>query len=57
MDARERREASRAFSETLREKVVASREGLRLEDLVGTARGEGVRDERTQKGTEEGDRG
>jgi hypothetical protein len=40
MNAEERREASRAFSETLRAKVAESREGLRLEDLMGRDRGE-----------------
>ncbi len=34
MNAEERREASRSFSEMLREKVARSREGLRLEDLA-----------------------
>ena len=40
MDERERREASRAFGDTLRAKLAASREGLRLEDLTGRERGE-----------------
>ncbi len=40
MNAEERRETSRAFSETLRAKWAASREGLRLEDLTGRDRGE-----------------
>ena len=57
MGAEEGREASAArFSEMLREKVARSRVGLRLEDLMGTDRGEGVRDERTQKRDDEGDR-
>ena len=56
MNAGERREASRTFSQMLREKVAASREGLRLQDLMGTDRVEGVREERTQKGEDEGGR-
>ncbi len=41
MDPGKRREASRAFGDALRAKVAASREGLRLEDLMGRKSGEG----------------
>ncbi|MDP9487403.1 MAG: hypothetical protein M3Q49_16740 [Actinomycetota bacterium] len=40
MNAEERRKTSRAFAATLRAKWAASREGLRLEDLMGRDRGE-----------------
>ncbi len=60
MNAEERRETSRAFSETLRAKWAASHERLRLEDLMGRDRGEedtalGGQNEPPAK--QEGDRG
>ncbi len=54
MDTDERREASAAFSETLRAKWAESRRGLRPEDLMGTDRGED--DSTAERPREEGDR-
>lgn len=54
MNVEERREASRSFSETLREKVTASREAMRLEALMGTDPGESTIVKRED---EDGDRG